>query len=79
MAKLVFFGTHGSENPTKAAMPFLMANGAAEGGIAAEILLYGDAAVLMKSAVADSVVPVGWAPLRELLATTIKNKVPIFV
>jgi hypothetical protein len=33
----------------------------------------------MKDEVAAAVVPVGWPPLKDLLATTIKNKVPIYV
>ena len=79
MAKLLFFGTNGSENPTKSVMPFLGANGSAEAGIEAEIVLFGDAVVLMKNVVSESVVPVGWPPLSELMATTVKNRVPILV
>ena len=39
----------------------------------------GDSVVVMKDTVLNSVVPVGWPPLKELLATTIKNQPPIFV
>ncbi|PZC45878.1 MAG: hypothetical protein C1O27_002253 [Chloroflexi bacterium] len=39
----------------------------------------GDAVVVMKDAVAESIVPVGWPPLKDMLATTIKNQVPIYV
>ena len=55
------------------------ANGAIEAGHEAHIVLFGDAVVLMKETVANSVVPVGWPPLKELMATTIKNGVPIYV
>lgn len=79
MAKIFFIGSHGSENPTKAVFPFILANGAIEAGHQAEISLFGDAVVLMKDAVVDSVVPVGWPPLKELLATATKNGVPIYV
>ena len=79
MAKLLYFSTNGSENPTKAVLPFLSANGAVEAGHEAQIVLFGDAVVVMKDAVANSVVPVGWPPLKEMMATTIKNKVPIYV
>ncbi len=79
MSKLLFFSTNGSENPTKAVLPFLGANGAVEAGHEAEIILFGDSVVVMKDTVANSVVPVGWPPLKDLLATTIKNKVPIYV
>ena len=79
MAKLVFFSTNGSENPTKAAIPFLSANGAVDAGHEAQIILFGDAVVVMRDSVADAIVPVGWPPLKDLLATTIKNNVPIYV
>lgn len=79
MAKLLYFSTNGSENPTKAALPFLGANGAVDAGHQAEIILSGDAVVVMKDEVAGSVVPVGWPPLKDLLATTIQHGVPIYV
>ena len=79
MAKLLYFSTNGSENPTKAALPFLGANGAVEAGHDAEIILFGDAVVVMKDSVANSIVPVGWPPLKDLLAKTLENQVPIYV
>ncbi len=79
MASILYFGSNGSENPTKSAFPFILANGAVDAGHQAEISLFGDAVVLMKDAVANSVVPVGWPPLKEILATTISNKTPIYV
>ena len=79
MAKLLYFSTNGSENPTKAALPFLGANGAVEAGHEAEIILFGDAVVVMKDSVANAIVPVGWPPLKDLMATTIQNKVPVYV
>ncbi|MEE9324019.1 MAG: DsrE family protein [Dehalococcoidia bacterium] len=79
MAKLMFVGTHGSENPTKSVLPFLGANGASEAGIEAEVFLVGDAVVVMKDVVANNTVPMGWPPLKDLMATTIRNKVSIFV
>ncbi len=79
MAMLLYYSTNGSENPTKAVLPFLGANGAIEAGHQAQIVLFGDAVVVMKDEVAGSVVPVGWPPLKDLMATTIKNGVPIYV
>ncbi len=79
MAKLLYFSTNGSESPTKAVLPFLGANGAVEAGHEAQIVLFGDAVVVMKDAVANSIVPVGWPPLKDMMATTIKNKTPIYV
>ena len=79
MAMLLYLGANGSENPTKSVFPFLAANGAVDAGHEAEIHLFGDAVVLLKDAVANAVVPMGWPPLKDILATTIKNRVPIFV
>ena len=79
MASLLYFSTNGSENPTKAVLPFLGANGAVEAGHQAQIILFGDAVVVMKDVVADSVVPVGWPPLKDIMADTIQHGVPIYV
>lgn len=79
MAKILYFSTNGSENPTKAAIPFLGAKGAIEAGHQAEIILFGDAVVLMKDEVAGATIPVGWPPVKELLDFSIQNKVPIYV
>ena len=79
MATLLYFSTNGSENPTKAVLPFLGANGAVDAGHEAQVVLFGDAVVIMKDAVAESVVPVGWPPLKDIMATTISHGVPVYV
>ncbi len=79
MAKILYMGSNGSENPTKSVFPFVLANGAVDAGHQAEISIFGDAVVLMKDVVANNVVPMGWPPLKDILATTIRNKVPIYV
>ena len=79
MGTIMHFSTNGSENPTKAVLPFLNANGAVEAGHEPAITLFGDAVVLMKDSVANSVVPVGWPPLKDILAITIANNTPIYV
>ena len=79
MGTIMNFSTNGSENPTKAVLPFLSANGAVEAGHQPAITLFGDAVVLMKDSVANAVVPVGWPPLKDILATTIANNTPIYV
>ncbi len=79
MATLFFQGTCGSENPTKAVLPLLGAIGAVESGHKATIALVGDGVVLMRTPVADAVVPVGWPPYKDLLAKVIQHKIPIYV
>jgi len=77
MASELFIGLHGSEDPTKATFPFLMANGALDAGHQPAIVLLGDAVTLMNSTVADNVQGVGFPPLKELMAKVFKAKVPI--
>ena len=79
MGTIMNFSTNGSENPTKAVLPFLTANSAVEAGHEPSITLFGDAVVLMKDAVANAVSPVGWPPLKDLLEITVANKTPIYV
>lgn len=79
MARLFFNGTHGSENPTKAVLPFLSAIGAVEAGHEAAIGVVADAVVVMKDVVANAIVPVGWPPMKEVMAKVIDQKIPIYV
>ena len=79
MASELFIGLHGSEDPTKATFPFLMANGALDAGHQTAIVLLGDAVVLMNNTVADSVHGVGFPPLKELIAKVVAAKVPIYI
>ena len=69
----------GSENPTRANFPFVWARMLHEGGHEVRIELAGDAVVLMRDAVANSIIGVGWPPFKEALAKVIALKIPIFV
>jgi predicted peroxiredoxin len=77
--RMLFVGTHGSESPTHAVLPFLSAQAAIEEGHDAEVALVGDAVVLMKDVVAKATVPVGWPPVGDLLAALVARRVPIHV
>jgi predicted peroxiredoxin len=79
MASQLYIGTHGSEDPTKATFPFVMASGALDAGLKTAIVLVGDSVVLMNSAVADNVHGVGLPPLRELMDKVFSAKVPIYI
>jgi predicted peroxiredoxin len=57
----------GSDDPTKAAFPFLHGLALAEAGHEVRIFLLGEAVTLMRKSVASAVVPVGWPPLSETL------------
>ena len=79
MAKQLFIGLHGSEDPTKATFPFLMANGALDAGHEAAIVLLGDSVVLMNDVVANSVQGVGFPPLKDLMGKVFAAKVFIYI
>ncbi len=79
MAKLLFMGVHGSEDPTNAAMPFIFANGAVSAGHEAQIFIANEVVDLMKQVVGESVMPVGWPAFKEILAETVAHKIAIHV
>lgn len=78
MARILIISTHGSEDPTRAGLAFLFAKGAVEAGHKPEVLLAGDASVLARKVVADSVLPVGISPLKELAQFAVDNGVPVY-
>lgn len=77
--KYLLIGLVGSENPTRANFPFVWAVALKEAGNEVRIELAGDATVLMRNAVSNSMTPVGWPPFREALARVIELKIPIYV
>lgn len=79
MATILYVTTSGSDDPTRASIPFVMALGAIEAGHRPEIALIGEATYLMKSEIADQIHGVGWPALSELLPQLIAHEVPIFV
>ena len=79
MAKLLYIGTAGTDDPTRATFPFLMAMGAIEAGHQPGIILMGEAAPLIKDHIAKQVSGVGIAPLAELMESLVANEVPISV
>ncbi len=79
MAKLLYVGTHGVEDPTRAGLVFVAANGAKEAGHTPLISLAGDAVLLMKDAIAANTVPVGWPAVKELMATSVSHGIPLHV
>ena len=77
--KLLIKSAWGSADPTQAAFPFRHANAFADARHEVQIFLLGEAVSLMRTAVAGSVIPVGWAPLSEALDKVIAHRVPIHV
>jgi len=77
--KVLIKSAWGSDDPTKAAFAFLHANAFAEAGHEVQIFLLGEAVNVMKGAVINSVVPVGWPPLSETIRKTIDLKIPLHI
>ena len=79
MATILYVSTYGSDDPTRATLPFVAALGAIEAGHKADIFLAGEATYLMKGMVADQVHGVGWPPLKELLPKAVAQGVNFYV
>jgi hypothetical protein len=77
--KLLIKSAWGSADPTQASFPFHHANAFVDAGNDVQIFLLGEAVTLMRTVVANSMVPVGWPPLSEALAKAIEKKIPIHV
>jgi predicted peroxiredoxin len=65
VAKLLVHLTTGPENPTKAALAFLVARMAAEEGHEVTMFLAGDSVQVLRNGVLDSLVGLGTGNLRE--------------
>jgi uncharacterized protein (DUF433 family) len=68
----------GSDDPTKAAFPFLHGLALSEAGHTVRIFLLGEAVGVMRKAVAGAIVPVGWPPLVETLNKVVARRIPIY-
>jgi predicted peroxiredoxin len=76
--KIMMKSAWGSDDPTKAAFPFLHGHALAEAGHQVQIFLLGEAVSLMRQSVAKAVVPVGWPPLAEALDKVVAKKIQIY-
>lgn len=76
--KVMMKSAWGSDDPTKAAFPFLHGLALSEAGHDVQIFLLGEAVGLMRKSEAEAVVPVGWPPLAETMAKVAGRKVQIY-
>jgi predicted peroxiredoxin len=76
--KIMMKSAWGSDDPTKAAFPFLHGHALAEAGHIVQIFLLGEAVSLMRVSLAKAVVPVGWPPLEETMQKVAAKKIQIF-
>src|SRR5882724_2945002 len=76
--KIMMKSAWGSDDPTKAAFPFLHGLALSEAGHSVQIFLLGEAVSVMRKPVASAIVPVGWPPLAETLTKVVARHVPIY-
>jgi predicted peroxiredoxin len=76
--KIMMKSAWGSDDPTKAAFPFLHGDALSDAGHEVQIFLLGEAVSLMRKSVANAVVPVGWPPLAEVLRKLVDKKIVIY-
>ena len=79
MATILYASTFGSDDPTRATLPFVAALGAVEAGHKPQIALLGEATVLMKDYIVEQVHGVGWPALKELMDKAVAQRVPIYI
>src|SRR5271156_6339867 len=76
--KIVMKSAWGSDDPTRAAFPFLHGLALAEAGHDVQIFLLGESTYIMRKATVDAMTPVGWPPLHETLEKVAAKHIPIF-
>jgi predicted peroxiredoxin len=79
MAKLLLTGTHGSDDPTRATLPFHVAKGAIEAGHEVSISLMADAPFVLKKEVCDGIMGVAVPPLKDLFQFAVEKGVRVYV
>jgi predicted peroxiredoxin len=77
--KLFYVGTHATDDPTLATLPFVVAIGARTAEIDVQIGLVGEAVYLIKDDIVKTVHGVGFPPLPELFEQTVAAGIPILV
>jgi predicted peroxiredoxin len=79
MAKLLIHITCGPEDPTRAALGFLVAKAAVEDGHDVSLFLAADAVQLLRPAVLDSLVGLGTGSLRDSYDALVSGGAKFFV
>ena len=77
--QFIISGSRGTDDPTMATLPFMAAKVAKEQGHDVVLWLWNEAVTLGRKGVADAVVGVNLAPVRDLLAALQAAGVPIWV
>lgn len=77
---VLYIAASGRDDPVRAAVPYhLAANGSAEVGQTAAIVLAGDATDILFGDAIDTLEPLGLPPLRDLVAKAVDQGIPFHV
>lgn len=79
MASFIISGSHGTDDPTMATLPFMAAKTANEQGHNVILWLWNEAVTLGRKGTADHVHGVNLTPLKDLVAALQAAGVPIWV
>ncbi len=77
--QFIISGSRGTDDPTMATLPFMAAKVAKEQGHDVVLWLWNEAVTLGRKGIADTVVGVNLAPVKDLLAALQAAGVPIWV
>lgn len=77
--KILAIGTYGSDDPTRAALPFITAQGAVENGDEAQVALLGEATYLLRPGLADEVVAVAFGNVGQRMRELREHDVTFFI
>jgi uncharacterized protein involved in oxidation of intracellular sulfur len=77
--RFMLIGLTGPENPTRASLLFAWANALADAGHTVRLDLAGEATLLMRGQMADSLAAPGLPPLSSIIAKTQDHGIPVFL
>ena len=79
MGKILYIGTYGTDDPTRATLLFSLASGALDSGHEPIFFLMGEAVNLLKTSVVDSIQGIGNLPMREFVNKMLDNQVKFYI
>lgn len=78
MRTILYVASHGPKQPARATRPFAAALMATEAGDQAQLLLRGDATLLLRDSVSRGVHADDWPDLSDLLGRVVARAIPLF-
>lgn len=76
--KILMRSGWGTDDPTRGSFVFAHALAFADAGHDVQIFLTGESTYLMRKVTVDTVKPIGWPPLSEMMEKTVAKHIPVF-